>query len=410
MQRVAVIGAGITGITTAYSLLRQGVDVTVFDRHRYAAMETSFANGGQLSASNAEVWNQWGTIFNGMKWLFDKNAPLSLSMRPSLHKYRWLAEFLANIPNYEKHTIATVKLAIEARTHLLEMAQSAGIDFDVEKRDILHFYKGQSSFDHATKVNALLRKGGLERRAVTAEEMREIEPTLTGDMYGGYFTESDFTGDIHKFATGLANAAQARGANLRFDTDVRAEKWTRNGVLVSSAPTGSEETFVDRYDCVVVCAGVASKYFASMLGDDVNIYPVKGYSITVDLDDARSQSSAPWVSLLDDDAKIVTSRLGLNRFRVAGTAEINGANRDIRDDRIRLLVEWTRKLFPGVNTQAVTPWAGLRPMHARHDAEGWSRPAAWRLLQHWPRASWLDAVRRNGAQHMHSICARFRYR
>jgi D-amino-acid dehydrogenase len=99
-----------------------------------------------------------------------------------------------------------------------------------------------------------------------------------------------------------------------------------------------------------------------MLGDRLNIYPVKGYSITVHLDDEASQKAAPWVSLLDDRAKIVTSRLGASRFRVAGTAELNGMNRDIRDDRVRPLVDWTRTLFPGVRTQRVVPWAGLRPM------------------------------------------------
>jgi D-amino-acid dehydrogenase len=113
---------------------------------------------------------------------------------------------------------------------------------------------------------------------------------------------------------------------------------------------------------VVVCAGVESRQFASMLGDRVNIYPVKGYSITVDLNDEASQAAAPWVSLLDDDAKIVTSRLGKDRFRVAGTAEFNGTNRDICADRIAPLVDWTRRMFPSIETGKVTPWAGLRPM------------------------------------------------
>jgi D-amino-acid dehydrogenase len=99
-----------------------------------------------------------------------------------------------------------------------------------------------------------------------------------------------------------------------------------------------------------------------MLGDRVNVYPVKGYSITVNLDDPVSRDSAPWVSLLDDEAKVVTSRLGPDRFRVAGTAEFNGFNRDIRDDRMRPLVNWTRQLFPDVSTIRVVPWAGLRPM------------------------------------------------
>ena len=116
------------------------------------------------------------------------------------------------------------------------------------------------------------------------------------------------------------------------------------------------------FDSLMVCAGVASREFARQLGDRVNVYPVKGYSITVNLTDERSQRSAPWVSLLDDETKLVTSRLGPDRFRVAGTAEFNGYNRDIRADRIRPLVDWVNHCFPGVSTRQVVPWAGLRPM------------------------------------------------
>jgi len=116
------------------------------------------------------------------------------------------------------------------------------------------------------------------------------------------------------------------------------------------------------FDGVVVCAGVHSRSIASQLGDRVNIYPVKGYSITVNLRDEASQAAAPWVSLLDDKAKIVTSRLGVDRFRIAGTAEFNGYNRDIRQDRIDPLIKWCNTHFPEINTKDVVPWAGLRPM------------------------------------------------
>jgi len=130
MPHIAVIGAGITGITTAYALHKRGFDVTVFDRHRYAAMETSFANGGQLSASNAEVWNQWSTVLKGIKWMLHSDAPLSVNPRPAWHKISWMAEFLGNIPKYKANTIATTKLAITARSGLAEMADTAGLDFD----------------------------------------------------------------------------------------------------------------------------------------------------------------------------------------------------------------------------------------------------------------------------------------
>jgi len=364
MSRIAIIGAGITGVTTAYALSERDHDVTVFERHRYAAMETSFANGGQLSASNAEVWNSMATVLKGLRWMFTRDAPLLLNPAPSWHKYSWMGEFLRQIPNYRANTVETVRLAIAAREHLFGIAEREGIDFDLEQRGILHMYQQKKDFDTAAKVNLLLQMGGLDRRAVTSDEMRAIEPTLQGDFHGGFFTPSDSTGDIHKFTRGLAEACERRGVRFHYDTQIADIEQRGDGpfamrVLHGGNPGDEQQHGFDR---IVVCAGVASREIASMLGDHVNIYPVKGYSITVCLDDAASREGAPWVSLLDDSAKIVTSRLGADRFRVAGTAEINGFNRDIRSDRIAPLVDWTRRYFPGVATSRVIPWAGLRPM------------------------------------------------
>lgn len=356
MTKVAVIGAGVTGLTTAYELLDRGFDVTVFDRHRYAAMETSFANGGQLSASNAEVWTQWGTVLKGLKWMLQADAPLLVNPAPTLHKMRWMAEFLSNIPRYKQNTVETVRLAIAARSVLFEMADREGIDFDLERRGILHFYDHAKDMAHARKVNALLAEGGLSRREIAPEEIREIEPMLHGDFVGGFLTDSDSSGDIHKFTVGLSRACGRRGATLRFGAQVEGLMAKDGVVRVTEA--GREDVF----DAVVVSAGIQSRQFARQLGDRVNIYPVKGYSVTVNLDDAESQASAPWISLLDDRSKIVASRFGANRFRIAGTAEFNGANRDIRDDRIRPLTDWCERHFPGISTENVTPWAGLRPM------------------------------------------------
>ncbi len=360
MKRIAVIGGGITGITTAYTLAKRGLDVTVYEKHRYAAMETSFANGGQLSASNAEVWNNWQTVMKGIKWMSRRDAPLLVNPKPSWHKLSWFAEFIAAIPQYEKNTTETARLAIAARDHLFAWAQEEGIDFDLKKQGILHIYRDKAGFDHAAKVSRLLAAGGLERRSVTPEEMKSIEPTLAGTYYGGFFTESDSTGDIHKFTNGLADAIQRLGVKTCYGhtvTELSADE--RNAWV--TAHDGNEQTR-DTFDGVVICAGVGSRGLAKKLGDRVNIYPVKGYSITVELEDEASQKAAPTVSLLDDATKIVTSRLGDGRFRVAGTAEFSGYNRDIKDDRIRPLTRWVEQCFPGVCTRKVVPWAGLRPM------------------------------------------------
>jgi D-amino-acid dehydrogenase len=365
---VAVIGAGITGITTAYNLARRGCRVTIFERHPYAAMETSFANGGQLSASNAEVWNSWATVLKGLKWMMSPGAPLLVNPTPSWHKMSWMGEFIAAIPRHEQNTITTARLAIEARAHLKAMADEEGIDFDCEERGILHFYETKADFEAAARVSALLAKGGLERRAVTPEEIRSIEPALRGQYHGGFYTPSDFTGDIHKFTHGLARACERRGVIMRFATEIVSTDAGETGVTLvtrSTEPTHDGQPHpqeVHNFDKVVVCGGVMSRQIASGFGDRVNVYPVKGYSITVNLLDKADQDAAPWVSLLDDKAKIVTSRLGKTRFRVAGTAEFNGYNRDIRAERISPLIAWCRLHFPGMSTRQSVPWAGLRPM------------------------------------------------
>lgn len=360
MKSIAVIGGGITGVTTAYALAKRGFAVTLFEQHRYAAMETSFANGGQLSASNAEVWNHTSTILKGLKWMLKSDAPLLVNPKPSWHKISWFAEFIANIPNYRENTIATTKLAIAARDHLFAWAEAEGVDFDLKRQGILHIYRDKKGFNHAAEVSKMLALGGLPRRAVTPEEMRAIEPTLAGTYYGGFYTESDATGDIHKFTVGLAAAAERLGVKCLYGQDVTNLHSDGTQAIVTAHDV--EGAHSRTFDGLVVCAGVGSRDFAAQLGDRVNVYPVKGYSITVNLPDEQSQQSAPTVSLLDDETKLVTSRLGLDRFRIAGTAEFNGANRDIRADRIRPLTAWVNQCFPGINTRQVVPWAGLRPM------------------------------------------------
>jgi len=361
MTSIAIIGGGITGVTSAYALAKRGFSVTLFERHRYAAMETSFANGGQLSASNAEVWNYTGTILKGLKWMLKSDAPLLVNPKPSWHKLSWFAEFIAAIPHYQRNTVETARMAVAARKHLFTWAQEEGIDFDLKKEGILHIYRDKQGFAHAGEVSKLLAQGGLPRHAVTPQEMKAIEPTLAGNYYGGYFTESDSTGDIHKFTQGLAAAAERLGVRILYGQDVTAVSSNGTQAVVKVAQQDGQPS-VHTFDSLVVCAGTASRELAAQLGDRVNVYPVKGYSITVNLTDAASQAGAPVVSLLDDETKLVTSRLGVDRFRVAGTAEFNGFNRDIRADRIRPLVAWVEQCFPNINTRSVVPWAGLRPM------------------------------------------------
>ncbi len=307
-------------------------------------MATSFANGGQLSASNAEVWNSWRSVHKGIKWLFKKDAPLLINPKPSLEKYRWLAEFVTHIKHRENNTRQTCEMAIEAHRLYKQIAEEEGIEFDKVEQGILHIYRSEKELEFARDTNRLYKEAGLNRWEVGRDEIVSIEPALkhsAKNIVGGFYNTQDFTGDIHKFCVELARVLE-----------------TKYGVKFINHQVKQFDVF--QYlekGPVVVCAGAGSRAIAKTVGDDLPIYPVKGYSITV-----NDPGPAPWVSLLDDEAKIVTSRLGEGRLRVAGTAELNGYNTDIVQARIRPLKEWVENLFPEVNMESVTPWAGLRPM------------------------------------------------
>ena len=343
-MKVTVIGGGISGITTAYYLARKGHAVSVVERERYTGMGTSYANGGQLSASNAETWNSWGNVKKGLKWMFQTDAPLKISLRPELAKAGWMARFIANIPNRDKNTLETCRMALTAHDYYRAIADEESIEFDRVEKGILHIYRNERDLQHARRVNELYIKAGLNRREVTAQEMRQIEPALDQSetpIIGGFYNEQDFTGDIHLFCKHLSK--------------VLRQKYNVNFIKLP-ATIYDLELFASQ-GAVVICAGVDSTGLARYVGDRLPIYPVKGYSITV-----NDPKSAPWVSLPDDETKIVSARLGDARFRVAGTAEFAGKNLDIKQARIQPLIDWTRSLFPEMDTEHVVPWAGLRPM------------------------------------------------
>lgn len=343
-MKATVIGGGISGITTAYYLAKAEYKVTVVEKERYTGMVTSFANGSQLSASNAETWNSWSNVSKGLKWLFDETAPLRISAKPELAKIGWMARFLANIPNREKNTIETCRMALKAHDYYRAIADEEGVEFDRVEKGILHIYRKEKDLQHARQVNQLYKQAGLDRREVTAQEMYAIEPALQQSetaFVGGFYNEQDFTGDIHLFCRNLSKVLRHK-----YDVDF----------LKLPATIYDIDLWSDQGP-VVICAGVESPVLAKAVGDKLPIYPVKGYSITL-----QDPVKAPWVSLLDDETKIVSARLGENRFRAAGTAEFAGKNYDIKHARIQPLLDWTRNLFPEMNTEYVTPWTGLRPM------------------------------------------------
>ena len=398
MKKVAVIGAGIAGTTTAYALLKKGYKVTIIDSRRYPAMATSYANGGQLSASNAETWNTPKNVMNGIKWMFKPDAPLLFNPSPEIQKYKWMMGFLwATLKGeHKKNTLETIDMAKKARETYFKIAEDEGIEFELLKKGILRFYDSEKEFKLDQAKKSWLDQEGMEWDTLTTEEVKDLEPAFKNNanyekIVGGIYTKSDASGDIHKFCTNLEKVlVEKYYANLQLNTTVEYISRQKGQLVLTMRK--ENEIINDSFDNVVICAGVGTQGFANRLGDKMNIYPVKGYSITIDLKDELSKSCAPSVSLIDQPVKIVASRLG-DRFRVAGTAELAGINTDIRQNRIRPLLDWVEKYFPNVSTETYTPWAGLRPMtpnmmpitsesrmkgvfyHAGHGHLGWTLSA-----------------------------------
>jgi D-amino-acid dehydrogenase len=347
-MKIAVIGAGITGITTAYSLAKRGVEVVVYDENLYPAMKTSYANGGQLSVSNSDVWTTIPNVLKGMKWMIKKDAPLLIDPTPSLAKYKWISKFLYHTFSGKavENTITTAQMGIESRKFYLAIAEEEKINFDLKKKGILHFFKNEEYFESAKRsCDEVYAKVGVNRYILSKNQVMDYEPSLqqSHGIIGGTYTPSDMSGDIHNFCVELEKVLKTK-YNVKF----LYRKKIKPEILINN-----------EYDHVVLCTGIGSIELSKKIGDPIDIYPVKGYSITLEV--GNTVEDAPVVSLLDDEAKIVTSRLG-TRLRVAGTAELAGINYDIRMDRINPLVNWVRENFPYISTEHTNPWAGLRPM------------------------------------------------
>ena len=341
-MRIAVIGAGISGVTTVYFLTKKGFKVDLIESRRYPAMATSYANGGQLSASNSEAWNSWGNTTYGLKSLFSNNSAVILNPKPSLSKIIWLMHFMYAIKYKNKITQQICKMALESINLYKQIAKKEKIKFDLYDKGILHFYFNKKQTQHALDINKLYNESGLKRTRITHDELYSLEPSLIGKRFHSiFFTKSDKSGDIHSFCNNLVT-------KLVKDNKVK---------LINKEVTDLKKE-LNEYDRIFLCAGVGSRRLAKSVGEFLNIYPIKGYSITVN----NPGPNAPRVSLLDDEKKIVCSRLGDKRLRIAGLAELNGYNLDIIQKRIRPLIAWCNQMFPNINTKDIKPWAGLRPM------------------------------------------------
>ena len=362
-MKVVVLGAGLLGVTSAYFLRQQGHEVAVVDRQASPAAETSFANGGQISVSHAEPWANPSAPLKVLQWLGKEDAPLLFRLRADMRQWLWGVQFLRECtPARTRHNIRQiVQLGTYSRATLQQLRRDIGIQYDQRTQGILHFYTNAAEFEAAHAPAAQMRELGCERQVISADEAVRIEPALRQvrhQLAGATFTAEDESGDANQFARELVKHCEADGVQFRMSHTITALR-EAGGSIDHVEVTDAEGRFQRiRGDAYVVAMGSLSPLLVKPLGIRLPIYPAKGYSVTIPVADA---ALAHQVSLTDDEYKLVFSRLG-DRLRIAGTAELNGYDRDLNRVRCEAIVRRVEALFPGAGDSSQAQfWTGLRP-------------------------------------------------
>jgi len=363
-----VLGAGITGVTTAWFLRRAGFRVSVIERRDEAALETSFANGGQISVSHPEPWANPSAPVIALRWLGRAGAPLKLHPRLDAELWQWMAGFLRECLPWRsrRNTAAIATLAVHSLAKLRWLREEAGIAdaYDAQKRGVLHLFFEAVPFARAQSRIGDLAAFGIELRSCTAAQCAEVEPALAASvprLAGGLYAPDDESGDTMLFCQALARVLAADGVRFHYGTCVERLCTTDEGRVtgVEVCHAGEREKLLA--DALVICLGSHGRKLLRPLGEHLPIYPLKGYSITAQVLDA---ACAPQVSLTDESRRIVCSRLG-GRLRIAGTAELGDDSLDADPARIAAMLEWAETRLPGaIDCGRVMPWAGLRPAMA----------------------------------------------
>ncbi|MFM6991325.1 MAG: D-amino acid dehydrogenase, partial [Rhodoferax sp.] len=327
------------------------------------AAETSFANGGQISVSHAEPWANPSAPLKVLQWLGKEDAPLLFRIRADMRQWLWGLQFMRECtPARTRHNIEQiVRLGTYSRSMLQQLRRDTGISYDQQTAGILHFYTTQKEFDGALGPAEQMRALGCERRVISADEAVKIEPALQHirpQLAGATYTAEDESGDANRFARELVKLCEAAGVKFLMSHTITALR-EAGGELDHVEATDSEGRFQRlRADAYVLAMGSLSPVYAAPLGIKLPIYPAKGYSVTMPVKDA---SKAHTVSLTDDEYKLVFSRLG-DRLRIAGTAELNGYDRDLNRVRCEAIVKRVEQLFPGAgDAEQASFWTGLRP-------------------------------------------------
>ncbi|MET0980799.1 MAG: D-amino acid dehydrogenase, partial [Telluria sp.] len=328
------------------------------------ALETSFANGCQISVSHAEPWANPATLLKVLRGLGREDAPLLFRLRADPQQWRWCLQFVRECrpARVAANLRQIVAIADYSRRSLQALRAETGIEYDSLARGILHFYTDRQEFDKACHAAAAMRELGCPRTTIDADEVVRIEPALAGargTLVGGDFTASDESGDVYKFTSQLAARGQAAGVGFRYSTTATRLLTDAGKVSGVEIIDGEGRHDVLHADAFVVALGSFSVALLAPLGIGLMIYPGKGYSATYPI---LNPDAAPTVSLTDDGHKLVLSRLG-SRLRVAGTCELNGYSRELNPVRCAAITRRVRTLFPDAcDYDRPRYWAGLRPL------------------------------------------------
>ncbi|MCC8403810.1 D-amino acid dehydrogenase [Paraburkholderia sp. MMS20-SJTN17] len=357
-MRVVVLGSGVVGVTTAYYLARAGHDVTVIDREAGPALETSFANAGQISPGYASPWAAPGVPLKAVKWMFQRHAPLAIRLDGTAFQLQWMWQMLQNCTasRYAVNKGRMVRLAEYSRDCLQALRADTGIQYEGRTGGTLQVFRTQQQFDGAAKDIAVLQEANVPYELLSADELAKAEPALAAvsqKLTGGLRLPGDETGDCQMFTTRLAALAEQLGVKFRYNTSIDALAMA--GARVAGVQCGAE---LVRADSFVVALGSYSTRFLDGIVK-IPVYPLKGYSITAPIVDA---AAAPVSTVLDETYKIAITRFD-DRIRVGGMAEIVGFDKSLRKARRETLELCVNDLFPGGgDTSKATFWTGLRPM------------------------------------------------
>lgn len=357
-MKVVVLGAGIIGVTTAYQLAKAGHEVVVIDRQQAPALETSFANAGEVSFGYCSPWAAPGIPTKAVKWLFMKHAPLILRPKLDSAMLGWLVKMLANC-NSEKYAInksRMLRLADYSRVSIAALRAETGIAYDERMQGTLQLFRTQQQLDACAKDVKALAADGIPYEVLDKDGCVRSEPALSHvreKFVGGLLTPKDETGDCFKFSNALALKAADLGVQFQYSTDIA-------GLDVENGQVRAVVTNKGRFtaDAIVVALGSYSPLLLKPHGIRLPVYPVKGYSLTIPITEA---SRAPESTVMDETYKIAITRLG-DRIRVGGMAEISGYTNDLHPDRRSTLEHSVTDLFPGGDVSKATFWSGLRPM------------------------------------------------